>query len=129
VPSTREEERAIQMTEQPVRRPRHLLDPDNVNQSHRSSQGTRESLSNVQRWVMSVLAVTTILHLSAGLIIAAVFMDESDPTPRIGLVVIATIISVLAVVIGRVVHRKALLSSWLLLGLVPGVVGLWLVLR
>lgn len=115
-------------TPAPVRRPRHLLDPADLAQSHRSSQSTKESLTNVQRWVMSVLAVTTILHLAGGLVLSAVYMDESRLDARVGLNVIAAIIGVLAVVTARAIHHKNPLSPWLLLGLVPGLVGLWLVL-
>jgi hypothetical protein len=117
-----------QAPEARVRRPRHLLDPADIAQSHRQSQGTQESLTNVQRWVMSVLAVTTILHLAAGLVLAAVYMDDSRLDARIGLNVISAAIGVLAVVIARVIHGKPPLSPWLLLGLVPGAIGLWLVL-
>jgi hypothetical protein len=112
-----------------VRRPRHLLDPDDLQHSHRRSQSSQESLSSVQRWVMSVLAVTTIMHLSAGLVLAAVFMDDSRLAARIGLNVIAAIIGILAVGIGRLIHQKSAFSPWLLLGLTPGLVGLWLILR
>ena len=83
----------------------------------------------MQRWVMSVLAVTTILHLAAGLTLAAVFMDEARQGSRIGLTVIAAVIGMLAIVAGRLVHGKSALSAWLLLGLVPGLVGLWIILR
>ncbi len=117
-----------QTPEVPVRRPRHLLDPADLAQSHRRSQGTNESLGNVQRWVMSVLAVTTIMHLSAGLVVAAVFIDDTRQGARIGLNVIALAIGVLGVVSARVIHHKQPLSPWLLFGLVPGVVGLWIVL-
>ena len=113
----------------PVRRPRHLLDPDNLQQSHRSSQSSTESLGSVQRWVMSVLAVTTILHLAAGLGIAGYYMDDSRQGARIGLNVLAGVVGLLAVAAGRMIHKKPPLSPWLLLGLAPGIVGLWLVLR
>jgi hypothetical protein len=112
----------------PVRRPHHLLDPDDLHRSHRSSQSSSESLTNVQRWVMSVLAATTILHLAAGLVLAAVFMDESRPGARIGLIVIAAIIGMLAVATGRLIHDKSPITPWLLLGLVPAAVGLWFTL-
>jgi hypothetical protein len=112
----------------PVRRPRHLLDPSDLHRSHRSSQSSSESLTNVQRWVMSVLAVTTILHLAAGLVVAAVFMDESRLGSRVGLIVIAGIIGMLAVATGRMIHAKSPITPWLLLGLAPALVGLWLVL-
>jgi hypothetical protein len=36
---------------------------------------------------------------------------------------------VLAVVTARLIHQKSALSTWLILGIVPGLVGLWLVLR
>jgi hypothetical protein len=113
----------------PVRRARHLLDPDNLQQSHRNSQSSTESLGRVQRWVMSVLAVTTILHLSAGLAVAAYFMDESRVGARIGLDVIAGVVGLLAVATGRLIHQKQPFSPWLVLGLAPGIVGLVLVLR
>ena len=112
-----------------VRRPRHLLDPNDLQQSHRRSQSSQQSLTNVQRWVMSVLAVTTILHLSAGLALAAVFMDLAQTQARVGLNVIAGIIGVLAVVAARLIHQKSPLSPWLLLGVVPGLVGLFFTFR
>ena len=112
----------------PVRRPRHLLDPNDLHGSHRSSQSSAESLTNVQRWVMSVLAATTILHLAAGLVVAAVFMDESRPGARIGLNIIAAIIGILAVATGRLIHAKSPITPCLVLGLAPALVGLWLVL-
>ena len=115
-------------TEQPVRRPRHLLDPDDLRRSHQSRQSSMQSLTNVQRWVMSVLAVTTILHLAAGLVVAAVFMDPDRVDARIGLNVIAAVIGVLSVATGLLIHRRSPLSPWLLLGLLPGVIGAWLVL-
>lgn len=83
----------------------------------------------MQRWVMSVLAVTTILHLAAGLVLAAYFMDESRLVARVGLNLITAVIGVLAAAAGRLIHQKRPLSPWLALGLVPGLVGLWLVLR
>ncbi len=112
-----------------VRRPRHLLDPNDLHRSHQRSQSSQESLSNVQRWVMSVLAITTILHLSAGLAIAAVFMDDAKVDARVGLNVIAAIIGVLAVAAFRLIHQKSLFSPWLLIGVVPGLIGLYFTFR
>jgi hypothetical protein len=113
----------------PVRRPRHLLDPANLQQSHRQSQSSTESLGSVQRWVMSVLAVTTILHLAAGLGIAGYYLDEARLGARIGLNVLAGVVGLLAVAAGRIIHGKQPLSPWLLLGLTPALIGIWLVLR
>ena len=77
---------------------------------------------------MSVLAATTILHFAAGLVVAAVFMDESRLGARIGLNIIAAIIGMLAVATGRLIHAKSPLTPWLLVGLIPAAVGLWLTL-
>jgi len=112
----------------PGRRPRHLLDPNDLHRSHRTSQSSTASLTNVQRWVMSVLAATTILHFAGGLVVAAVFMDESRLGARIGLNIIAAFIGILAVATGRLIHAKSPLTPWLLVGLIPAAVGLWLTL-
>jgi hypothetical protein len=109
----------------PVRRPRHLLDPDDLRRSHVRSQGSTESLSNVQRWVMSALAVTTIVHLAGGVVLLGVFMDEDRLDARIGLNVIAGVIGVVAVATGLLIHHKNPLTWWLLLGLTPMLVGLY----
>lgn len=86
------------------------------------------SLTRVQRWVMSVLAVTTIMHMAGGLILAAVVIDASTGS-RILLCAIGGAFGVIAVSVGLLIHRRPVLSPWLLLGLVPFVLGLVLVLR
>ena len=85
--------------------------------------GTPKALTGVQRWVMSVLLVTTILHFSAGLAIAAILMDENRTDARVGLNVLAAVTGVLAVAAGLAIHGRRPVSLWLLLGLVPGAVG------
>lgn len=75
---------------------------------------------------MSTLAVITIEHLAAGLVVAALFIDESRLDSRIGLLVIAGLFGVVAVVSARVIHQKRPLSPWLLLGFAPTVVGAYL---
>jgi hypothetical protein len=103
------------------KRPRHLMDPDNPRPP--ATRGRGMSLSQVQMWVMSVLAVTTILHFAAGLVAAAFYVEEDRLDARIGLLVIAGIIGVLSVLTGAAIHRKPLLSWWLPLGTVPALVG------
>jgi hypothetical protein len=113
----------------PRRRARHLLDPDDLGRRPRDLAAEKRSLTRVQQWVMSVLAVTTILHLSAGLVLAAHFLPaERGDGARIGLDVIAAIFGVLAVAAGRAIHRRSVLSPWLVLGVLPGVIGVWLTL-
>jgi hypothetical protein len=83
------------------------------------------SLGRVQRWVMSTLAVTTILHLSAGLVVAAMYVDTLDA--RIGLLAISGAFGAIATAVGLVIHRRSALSPWLVLGLLPPAVGAFLV--
>jgi hypothetical protein len=100
------------------------MDPDNPVRPVNDA-----SLTHVQRWVLSVLAVFTIAHLAIGLVIAALSVRADDMSARIGLTVIAGIFGVLAVAAGQLIHRRNPLNAWLLLGLLPGIVGLVLVLR
>jgi hypothetical protein len=86
------------------------------------------SMGTVQRWVMSVLAVTTIGHFAAGLVLAAVYMDSRPTSARIGIDLIAAVVGVLGVAAGFLIHEKSAFTPWLVLGLVPAVVGLYFIL-
>jgi hypothetical protein len=81
------------------------------------------SLTSVQKWVMSVLAVTTIEHLAAGIVLAAYFLEDGRDGARAGLLVIAAFFGMVAVAVGFLIHRRNPVSPWLLLGLLPAVVG------
>ena len=81
------------------------------------------SITKVQQWIISVLALTVIEHFAAGLAIAAVVADEQDA--RVGLNVLAGVTGVVAVGAFRALHAKPILSAWLLLGPLPGVIGAW----
>lgn len=111
------------MEQQPAKRPRHLMDPSNPIRPVND-----HALTNVQRWVVSVLAVTTILHLSAGLVVAAYFLADGNLASQLWLCVIAAAFGVVAAGVGRVIHGKPIASAWLALGLVPGVIGAVLIL-
>jgi hypothetical protein len=107
------------------RRPRHLMDPNDPRPPVRRPTGGM-SLSTVQKWVISTLAVSTILHFSLGLIAAAMYVDESRLDAQVGLNVLAGITGVAAVLAGRAIHGARLLSWWLVLGLAPLPIGLYL---
>lgn len=104
---------------------RHLLDPNNL---PAPSPRAQQSLTRVQRWVMSSLAVTTILHLAAGLLIAAAVVDPARTDARIGLSVIAGCFGALAVLSWLAIHQKKLVNPVVLVGFVPTVVFLYVVL-
>ena len=107
----------------PVKRARHLMDPANPQR-----QVNDVKLTQVQRWVVSVLAVTTILHLSAGLVVAAYYLDDQAIVSRIGLCIIGGAFGMVAAGVGLLIHQRPIASPWLLLGLAPGLVGVALVL-
>lgn len=106
------------------RRPRHLMDPDNLQRSQPSGM----SLTTVQQWVLSVLAVTTILHLSAGLVIAAMISPDSRSDAQIGLNILAGVTAVGAVAAGMGIHGRNPFGWWLLLGALVTPIGLYLTL-
>jgi hypothetical protein len=101
----------------PTRVRKHLMTPG----APRRRNPERMSLSRVQRWVLSSLAATTILHLSFGLVVAAAFSERLDA--QIGLLVIGAAFGVIAFVAALVIHQHRLLSPWLLLGVVPSLLG------
>lgn len=117
------------MTEQQPRRARHLMDPNAPRRTRDQHESEQRSLTRVQRWVMSVLAVTTLLHLQVGLIVAALFLDDPRPGAEVGLCLIAGAFGVIGVALALVIHGRRPLSPWLVAGLVPAAVGLWLVTR
>jgi uncharacterized membrane protein len=112
--------------EQP-RRQRHLMDP--ANPRKRATPEDLARLARVQRWVVSVLLMTTIIHLSVGLVIAAVVIDDSHRDAQIGLSVLASAFGVLSIAAAFAIHKRPLISPWLALGLLPGIVGVYLVTR
>lgn len=87
------------------------------------------SLGQVQKWILSTLAVTTIMHLALGFVVAAWLADSADLTPRVGMLVVAGLFGTVAIAAGLAIHQRRPVSPWLLLGWIPTAVGLWLVLR
>ena len=118
-----EEDNGVMSDPKPVVRRRHLMDPDNPRPAPSGSM----SLSQVQKWVMSVLVVTTILHLVVGLVAAAAVVDDDRLDAEIGLLIIAGAFGVLGIAAALAIHQKPLLSPWLLLGLIPAALGTYFV--
>ncbi|MEP7088675.1 MAG: hypothetical protein ABI776_01100 [Nocardioidaceae bacterium] len=98
---------------------KHLMTPGQPRPPQRQSM----SLTTVQRWVMSTLVTLTLLHLSAGLVVAAYF--SAKPSSQIGLLVISGAFGVIAFEAALLVHKHKPVSPWLLLGLIPPLVGAW----
>jgi hypothetical protein len=87
------------------------------------------SLTTVQMWVLSVLAVSTMLHFAGGLVLAAFYVDDDRTDAQIGLLVLAGIFGVLSLAVGFLIHRKPPISWWLALGPLPAVVGAYFLFR
>lgn len=110
------------------RKARHLIDFDAPRPAPSEQRGSW-SLTRVQRWVASTLIVTTALHMAAGASLAAMTLQIPMRSAQIGLNIIAIIFGVLGVAAGLAVHKHKILCWWLLLGALPGVIGMWLTLR
>lgn len=113
----------------PKKRPRHLMDPDSPRREVKSQASGSMHLEPVQKWVLSILAAVTIAHLAAGLVIAAMYVDDTRTDAQIGLNILAGAFGVIAVAVFRAIHQLKPLSPWLLLGLIPTALGLWLTFR
>jgi hypothetical protein len=82
-------------------------------------------LQRVQRRVVSVLVITTVLHLVAGFVIAAEHVDDDRIDAKVALNVIAAAFMVGGIAGTLAINGRKLVSPWLLLGLVPGILGIW----
>lgn len=107
-----------------VARRKHLMDPNAPRKA--PDPEDLERLNRVQRRVASVLAITTILHLSVGFVIAADHVGDDHLDAQIALNVIASVFMVGGIAAMLVINRRNWLSPWLVLGLLPGLVGIWL---
>lgn len=125
------------MTQEPARKvPKHLIDPATLQpgaqrprQRPEERQRDLEKLTRVKQWVTSALLVTTMFHLSVGLMIAAYFTDEDRTDARIGLNVLAGILWIAGIAGARAIHKKSPVSLWLVAGLALPALGLYLTLR
>lgn len=117
---------------QPERRvAKHLIDPANPRPRRRPEERERdlEKLTRVKQWVTSALLVTTMIHFSVGLMIAAMAIDDDRVDARIGLNVIGGILLVAGGVGARLIHAKKPISLWLVPCVLPMFLGLWLTFR
>ena len=88
-----------------------------------------ERLSRVQRRVASVLMITTVLHLSAGMLILGVEVSDDRMDARIGLFAIATVFTLGGIAATSFLNKRPWLSAWLILGLLPTAFAIWWTIR
>lgn len=108
------------------RRARHLMDPDAPRPRTRPEDLVR--LQRVQRWVLSVLAATTVGHFALGLLLAAFYLAEGNHTAQVGLCLIGAVTGMLSLAVAFAIHRRSPVNLWVALGAVPGLACLLMVL-
>lgn len=94
--------------------PRKVADPKDLERLHR-----------VQRRVISVLIVTTLIHLTIGLILAADSVDEDRLDAQLGLIVLGAAFYLVGIAAVRAINKVPLLTWWMLTTLIPVAAGLW----
>jgi hypothetical protein len=97
--------------------PRKAADPKDLERLHR-----------VQRRVISVLIVTTLIHLTVGLILAADAADDDRRDAQVALILLGAAFFVLGIAAVRAINKKPLLTWWMLTGLIPIAGGIWWVI-
>ena len=103
----------------PPKQRKHLMTPGQI----RPQPARSMSLTSVQRWVMSAVAVSTLLHMSVGLVFAAYYVDEHSS--KVGLIVISGAFGLLSMAAGLLIHRKSVVHPLMLVGLLPPLLGAW----
>lgn len=94
--------------------PRKVADPKDLERLHR-----------VQRRVISVLVITTLIHLTVGLVLAADAVDDDRLDAQIALILLGAAFYLVGIAAVRAINKKPLLTWWMLTGLVPVAAGLW----
>lgn len=94
--------------------PRKATDPKDLERLHR-----------VQRRVVSVLIITTLIHLTVGLVLAADAINDDRRYAQVILILIGAAFYVLGIAAVSAINKKPLLSWWMLTGLIPVAAGLW----
>jgi hypothetical protein len=115
------------MSHQSAPRRKHLMDPSQPRKA--ADPEAIKRLETVQRRVISVLIMTTLVHLTAGFILAAKLDVAGDRTDaQVVLVVVGAAFWVVGVAAVLAINKRPMMSPWLLTGLLPLAAGLWWVL-
>jgi hypothetical protein len=112
------------MSDQPAPRRRHLIDPTQPRKA--ADPEAIRRLETVQRRVLSALILTTVVHLTAGFVLAAKLDVAGDRTDaQVVLVVIGALFWNVGVAAVLGINKRPLLSWWHLTSLLPLAAGLW----
>ena len=81
-------------------------------------------VEKVQQWVLSALVTVTATIFAGGLALLSSTSNRAGARP--GLLVLSGVVGLLALVAVRLINRKSVPSPWLVLGLLPAVLGWYL---
>jgi len=84
-------------------------------------------IERVQKWVMSALLLVTSFIFAGGLCFLAGSVDRPGSQP--GLITIAGFVGVIAMAGVRIINAKRILSAWLLVGLLPSAIAVYVLYR
>jgi hypothetical protein len=84
-------------------------------------------ITRVQRWVASSLTLTVAYVWAGGMVILALSsgFDQSRESAQFMIFVMAGIIGIGAIVGVRLINGLSWITPWLLVGLLPTIVGFW----
>ena len=84
----------------------------------------------VQRWVASSLTLTTAFVWAGGMVLGALLtIDQDRKGAQIGILVMAAIVGVAAIIGVRIINQLSWLTPWLLAGLIPSAAGMIVLIR
>ncbi len=96
------------------------MDPDNPRPPR--PQRMQMGLSQVQKWVLTIIAVGVIGLHSAAMAAAPLTYSSGVPGAKQALLVISGLFGMVAVGIARIIHKKSVLTPLLILGWIPAIV-------
>jgi hypothetical protein len=90
------------------------------------TQRSSMSLTRVQQWVASVVILIVGMGIAAPMAAISPFIEEGDGAPgaSVGIWIMSGLWGVATMAAVLVVHQHRLLSTWLLLGLLPAAIAL-----
>lgn len=91
-----------------------------------SAHDTSMSLTRVQQWVATTVIVIVGMGIAGPMAAVSPFMEDGQGAPgaTVGLWIMSGLWGVATMVAVLVVHQHRLLSTWLLLGLLPATIAL-----
>ena len=87
-----------------------------------------ERLQKVQRRVISVLVITTLVHMTIGLILAAEAISDDRRDAQVILILLGAAFYLVGIGAVRAINKKPLMTWWMLTGLIPITGGVWWVI-